>query len=141
MIRSVGTILFGFLAIMGVIYALEWTQASGLYESAGPAAAGASLSPFPDLIPTATRIVGTLTYYPNNAGIQVPYLVFTDEGGNIRTKALVFESWSTCETSSGNFPCSLIDNALATYYGGNPVVAEGTIETERLAVSSLSTVR
>ena len=87
---------------------------------------------------TPTSISGTLTYYPNNLGTEVPYIVYKTPSGATATKALGFTSDSTCETAGGSYPCPLIANALSSYYGATVVRAEGVIDAANIEITTLA---
>jgi hypothetical protein len=82
-------------------------------------------------------IVGTLTYYPNNVGTQLPYIVYKTATGMVATKVLTFDSSSTCKTANGDYPCTLIKEALPSYYDGGAVRVIGTVNDEGIEVSLL----
>jgi len=121
--RALIMVLFFALAAIGIILAVPSSEASGL-------AAAPILAPL-----ATTTISGTIDYYPNNLGVEVPYLVYQDHGAS--TKVLSFTNASTCSTTYGTYPCVLIQDALSAYYGGMPVTALGTFDAENLVVVRL----
>jgi hypothetical protein len=81
-------------------------------------------------------LAGTLMYYPNNVGKEIPYLVYQGASGTAM-KSLTFSAGSTCEASNGVYPCATIASALGAYFGAGAVTVKGTVEDENLAVSSM----
>lgn len=88
----------------------------------------------------AVRLTGTLTYYPDNKGRQMPYLVYTDSAGRAWTKALVFDYGSECLAASADYPCSLISDALPHYFSEGAVEVEGIVSASSLIVEYLGYV-
>ena len=127
MAKAILTAVFVVLALIGLILAVDDNLATGL--AAAPATAPAAAAP--------TVLTGTIDYYPNNTGADIPYLVYRAHGG-VATKALVFLSGSRCEAESGSYPCALIADALPAYFGAGPVTVEGEVEAAGFIVSSLS---
>ncbi|MGH7175177.1 MAG: hypothetical protein ACREGR_02375 [Minisyncoccia bacterium] len=125
--RIIAELVFFVLAAAGLILAVHGNFESGL--AASPEST--------TTIATFAILSGTIDYYPNNVGTQVPYLVYR-EGGAVATRALVFGDSSVCATAAGAYPCPLIADALSAYYGGVPVEAEGTLDDENLLVSHLA---
>jgi len=119
--RTLIMVLFFAFAVIGIILIVP---KSGTELAAAPAIA----------VPTAFS--GTIDYYPNNLGTSIPYLVYQDQG--VSTRALLFTGSSVCVTAHGTYPCTLIADALAAYYGGTAVSVTGALDAENLVVVRLT---
>lgn len=138
-----GLIFRGTAAILVLLILIAFIKNSLVTPVVPPQAASVALAGLPNLgspSPDANAFTGTLTYGRDNAGNQVPYFVYASPTGTAATKALVFNSDSTCMTSDATFPCLLIKNALSTYYASNRVRATGNLKQENLVVDKLSIV-
>lgn len=127
------------LRILGGVVALAaliafWQYAASTGHDMTTLAAAPVLAEAPSL---GVTLVGTLDYAHNNAGTPTPYLVYTEDGA-IHTKALVFTSASSCTAGETSYPCTLIKDALESYYGGVRVSATGLIADEGLVVRTLA---
>lgn len=89
--------------------------------------------------PSENAIAGTLTYSRTNTGAPITYLVYKTPSGAIVTKVIQFDTASSCATAQGTYPCSLVKDALPTYYPAGSVHAEGSVNAENILVRSLST--
>lgn len=128
---------FVLVAILGIIFLMQHPLLNQKVPAASKVAAVA-LSDLPQL-GNPDAITGTLTYGRDNVGNQVPYIVYSSSTGAAATKALVFDANSTCVTAGATFPCSLIKNALSSYYGANNVqITGGSIANGDLTVGTLS---
>ncbi len=135
--RVLALIVFIVLAVAGLILVLQEDAKNGLFTDATPAAVA-----YTDYanVPTAFETIGTLTYYPNNIGEQIPYLVYRSESGALYTKQLAFWEGSTCYTTMDppQYPCTLIAEALKAYYGTMFVRVSGTLDASSLIVDTVT---
>jgi hypothetical protein len=121
--------ILGFALFAGIVAYIQDSMVSA------PSSAGAAAISTAPFVSRAT-LYGTLTYYPDNVGTPVPYIVYRGSYG-AEAKALVFGSSSVCVTLFGTYPCSLIRTALRTYYADNFVQAVGSVRYENLYVHRL----
>jgi hypothetical protein len=135
MIKAIlGIVVVVFLGA-GTIIALEQLWRDGVLVRP------AMVSGYPAAVAVSDgfKASGTLDYYPNNAGVAVPYLVYRNASGSVVTKALVFAHNSSCGAPDGTYPCPLIADALRTYFGGGAVQVTGRVVAEHVVVDELST--
>lgn len=87
--------------------------------------------------PYAAVYDGTLTYAADNAGTEIPYVVYKDPQGTTFTKALSFSDSSECLTGNGDYPCPLIGDAIRRYFGAGPVEVSGYVVSEHVVVTGM----
>lgn len=138
--RAVITGLFFLLAAAGVLFVLRYNERTLLVASPAAAIEVGATDPGPP--PSRFDEYGTLSYYPNNTGYQVPFLVFKAKSlfgtsGVTETRALDFDSGSTCITAEGTFRCTLIEESFSHYYGGSYVHVTGQRQAEGVIVDTV----
>jgi hypothetical protein len=144
LVRIVALVVFIFLAITGIFLVMSSNARAGLTPTSQTAAAGEATevaTPSTGSGQAAAdtfELTATLTYYPDNLGRQIPWIVYKTTNGSTATKSLAFDSASSCVTSSGTFPCALIADAFAHYYSSGSIRVIGTFNNESLVVDRVT---
>lgn len=133
MLRIIFIAIYAFCALSALAYLLEGNREEAQLAAATPAATVMAL---PSDVFNET---GTITYYPNNVGTEIPYLVYESQGGGVATKALVFSDNALCRSTTRTVPCPLIQRELIAYFGQRFIHVEGVMVNEHVIVTGIST--
>jgi hypothetical protein len=110
--------IYYFLFVVGVVVALMINYERGLFVPVSNVAVTRAVEPILPRYGADVMYQGTIKYYPNNVGEQMPYIRYSTKAG-VMTKALLV-------ANSGDLPPT-----------GTPIIVYGRVEHEHVRVTSL----
>lgn len=115
-------------------------------SESGAAAVGLGTSAASTTVSTANlpdgyvEIEGTALLDTTSGTPAVPFIVYTDEKGRMRTKQLIFVNERGCLPNAGDIPCVPsypVASAYPKLASGQVIIAEGYLRNDRLLVTRL----